>query len=198
MKKRNNSADTTYLFRDGRPAEFYYTIHGVPHPAVTDRLKRLANLEESDWYFNRAITWIFEAFDYKFFKPDYVRDDEYWFKAAFAKLVVYRKAKNINRLEERGIITAPSEAQAILLSIRECDTLPLMKKRVLPLFSEYRKNSNAWWNYFGNEEDGADMASRRKASAKAAKAYDSACKIQHTLSADTFACIQAAYQARTT
>ena len=70
MKKRNNPADTTFLFKAGHPTPLFFELFGVPDPQVTSRLERLAKLNEVDWYFNRAITWIFEAFNGEWAKPE--------------------------------------------------------------------------------------------------------------------------------
>jgi hypothetical protein len=173
MKKRNNSADTTYLFESGHPTALYYRLFGSPPAHVTERLQRLSNLHESDWYFNRAITWIFEALDFIWWQPDYTRTDEHWFDAAFKKLSKYRK---------------------ILLSIRNCDSSDSMKEWVLQLSLGYSKNSDAWWEYFHPEDHDlktpADMDSHRR------KAYRRALKIKDQLDSETFACIQTDHQIR--
>jgi len=194
MKKRNNSADTTYLFRYGHPTALYFELFGEPDTPVTNRLQRLAMLEEPDWYFNRAITWVFEALNYQWAKPGYKRTDEYWFKAAHKKLVAFRKIRGkCASLEERGIITNPSETQGILLSIRECVTPKSMQKKALQLSSQYSRNSKIWWEYFHPDfyEDNPE-----KHDARRRKAYEKACKIQDQLTHDTFSCIQADHKIR--
>ncbi len=194
LKKRNNSADRAYLFHEGRPTPLYLEIFGVPLASVTDRLQRLAKLDEVDWHFNRAVTWIFEAFDYKWAQPDYVRTDEYWFKAAHKNLTAFRKIRgNVPTLEARGIVTDPSETQTILLSIRECDSLESLKKRVRPLSSKYIRNSQAWWDYFNPEKY---MESPSKNDAQRRRSYQKACRRQDKLTDDTFACIESDFKAR--
>jgi hypothetical protein len=194
MKKRNNSADTTYLFKGGQPTPLYHELFGVPDALVSNRLQRLSRLEDVDWYFNRTITWILEALNDQWDKPGYKRTDEYWFKAADKKLNTYRKIQdNVPSLEQRGIMTDPSETQEILLSIRQCDSLTLMKKHVLPPSSQYRRNSQAWWDYFHPEtyvDSAKDYDSHRK------KAFKRASKIQDQLTTDNFACIQSDFEHR--
>jgi hypothetical protein len=194
MKKRNNSADTTYFFNEGHPTALYYELLGPPSASDMMRLKRLARLEISDWYLNRSITWIFEALNYKWAKPDYKRTDERWFKAAYAKLVVFQHIQcECKSLEEKGIIANPSETQKILLSIRDCDSLRTMTKAALQLSTQYSRNSQAWWEYFHPEEyveSSADLDSQRK------KAYQKACKLEDRLDTETFDCIQTDYQIR--
>lgn len=198
MKKRNNSADTAYLFESGHPTAQYYSLFGSPPANIVERLQRLSNLHESDWYFNRAITWIFEALDFIWWQPDYKRKDEYWFDAAFKKLSKYRKILQTNpsllSFEDRGIIKDPSETQKILLSIRNCDRSDSMKEIILQLSPGYSKNSDAWWEYFypedHNLETPAEMNSHR------GKAYRKALEIKDQLDAETFACIQYDHQIR--
>jgi hypothetical protein len=194
MKKRNNSADTTYFFENGNPTALYYYLYGSPVTHVTERLQRLSKLQEPDWYFNRAVTWIFEALDYKWAKPDYKRTDEYWFDAAYKKLLKFHKLQEkCPSFENRGIIMAPSKTQETLLSIRNCDSLESMKRHSLRLFSRYTRNSQIWWEYFHPEDHKDDPS---KYDSQRRKAYDKACKIQDQLTHDTFECIQADYKIR--
>jgi len=197
MKKRNNSADTTYLYQNGLPTPLYYEIFGIPHPSIFKRQQRLAKLEESDWYFNRAITWIFEALNYLWAQPNYERKEDHWFKAAYKKLVVYQKIcdkkPSPRSLEDRKIITKPNKTQKTLLSIGECDSLKSMEKQALKLSTQYIRNSQAWWEYF-HPEDCEDYSAKHDEWRR--KAYDKACKIQDRLDEETFRCIQSDYRIR--
>jgi len=194
MKKRNNTADTTYLFEKGHPTALYYDLFGFPATHITERLQRLSKLQESDWYFNRAVTWIFEALDFIWWKPDYKRTDEQWFDAAYRKLQRFQKLRDkCSSLEDRGIIIAPSKTQEILLSIRNCDSPESMKRQALRLSSQYSRNSQIWCEYF-HPEDHKDNPSQYDAQRR--RAYDKAHKIQARLTHDTFECIQADYKIR--
>lgn len=194
MKKRNNSADTAYLFEKGHPTALCYYLFGSPPSHVTERLQRLSKLQESDWYFNRALTWILEALDFICWKPDYKRTDGKWFDAAYKKLRKFQKLQEkCPSLEDRGIIVAPSKTQETLLSIRNCDSLESMKSKTLRLSSQYSRNSQIWWKYF-HPEDHKDDPSQYDAQRR--KAYDKACKIRDQLTHDTFECIQADYKIR--
>lgn len=194
MKKRNNSADTTYLFEKGHPTALYYSLFGFPTPHVTERLQRLSKLQEPDWYFNRSITWIFQALYFIWWKPNYTRTDEKWFDAAYKKLKKYQKLQEkYPSLEDRGIIIAPSKTQETLLSLRHCNSPESMKRQALRLTSQYSRNSQIWWKYF-HPEDHKDNSSQYDAQRR--KAYEKACKIQDQLTHDTFECIQADYQIR--
>jgi len=196
MKKRNNTADTTYLFERGHPTALYYELFGTPPPHVSQRLQRLSNHREVDWYFNRAISWIFEAFNFIWSQPKYERTDEDWFKAAYRKLREFQKfQESAPAVEERGIIQSPSETQEIFLFIRTCDSLKAMTEQVIQLSNRYSQNSSAWWNYFHPCYDDASATSRAK-DLKRHRAYEKACKIRERLDTETFQCIQDDFQFR--
>jgi hypothetical protein len=199
MKKRNNSADTTHLFENGHPTTLYYDLFGSPPTHVTERLQRLSKLQESDWYFNRALTWIFEALNFKWWpEADYTRKDTHWFDAAFKKLSIYRKIlkkkPELLSFEDRGLIKDPSDTQKILLSIRNCDTRDSMKERALHLSSEYSMNSEAWWEYFHPENYDLDTPAEMDLHRR--EAYQNAHKIKDQLNTETFACIQIDHKIR--
>jgi hypothetical protein len=193
MKKRNNSADKTFLFHAGHPTALFFELFGTPAPAVTSRLERLAKLDEIDWYFNRAVTWVLEALNDEWAKPDYKRKPEYWYNAAWKKLVVFRKlGENVPSLEDRKIAAESPETQKILLSIRGCDSLNSLKEVVRPLAAEYRRNSQIWWEYFHPE----DYTTPARHDAQRKKSYQKACKLSERLTYDTFASIQSDFHSR--
>lgn len=188
MKKRNNSADTTHLFEKGHPTELYYNLFGTPPHHIIERLQRLSNLQIHDWYFNRAVTWILNAIDDLWRKSDYTRTPDYWFDAAFKKLMIFRKALDqgqISSFEERKILQHANATQQTLLSLWECTSLEQVKRVGLSIRSKYETNSDAWHDYFEAEDD----KHRRKA-------YDKACRLNEKLDAEIFSPIQADYQIR--
>ena len=199
MKKRNNSADTTYLFENGHPTSLNYMICGAPPSETTDRLLRLFHLEQADWYFNRTITWIFEALNFQWRSPPYKRDDEHWFDAAFKKLSAFRKAVAANSsyrsLEERGIVGSPDSTQKILLSLRDCDCPAEMRKIASLLTDKYTRNSDTWWGYF-HPEDSVD--SDEKFEAHRHESYEKAQTVRNQIDFETFLCIESDYMIRCT
>ncbi len=188
-KKRNNTADTTYLFRNGHPTYLYYDLFGTPPPEAVQRLKRLASLEIQDWYFNRALKDIFSAFEEKCWKNGYTRTPRYWFTAAFNRLLDYQKfhAKDasLSSLEQRGIVIRATPAQKILLSLRRVESLATMKRNVLQLHPSYREDSRIWWEYFFSEGE----KHRRKA-------YTAAERRQSSISSEVWKTIQADFAVR--
>jgi hypothetical protein len=188
-KKRNNTADTVFLFREGHPTSLYYELFGSPPPGVIERFRRLANLKSQDWYFNRAITNILIAFDGKCWKPEYKRTPDDWFKAAHNKLVTFQKLHEkdpaLPSLESRKIIDNPTQTQEILLSLRHSESLPALKRTALQLYPAFRADSQIWWKYFSAE----DEKSRRKA-------HETAYRKHGSLSTDVWETLQADFSIR--
>lgn len=198
VKKRNNSADTTYLFRNGHPTPIYYELFGPPPTSVIERLQRLANLEQPDWYFNRAINWVLQALDYKCWSSEWderpVRDDKYWFNAAYKKIVKFQDiAGSFSSIEQRGLIVSPNAQQKVLLSMRQSDSLTSFTKFALELLPTFKINSRAWYEYFHPEDyvDSIDLHDSHRL-----KAYEKAKKVQGKLTIDTFQCIDSDYKIR--
>ena len=198
VKKRNNSADTAYLFRSGHPTPLYYELFGPPPATVTERLRRVANLESPDWYFNRSITWILQALHHKCWSPYWdekpVRDDNYWFKAAFKKMVEFRAiAGSFPSIDERGLIGSFTTEQAIFLSLRDSHSLESFTKQALELFPTFQTNSKVWDEYFHPEEY---VDSENEYDTQRANAYEKALKDRNKLTADTWHCIESDYKIR--
>ena len=198
MKKRNNSADTTYLFRNGQPTPLYYELFGPPPSTVTERLRKMANLKSPDWYFNRSITWILQALHYKCWSPYWdkkpVRDDKYWFKAAFNKMEEFRAiAGSFLSIEERCLIGSPTNEQAILLSLRDSYSLESFTKQALELFPAFQTNSKVWDEYFHPEEyaESDDQYDNLREAA-----YKKAVNSRVSLTQETFHCIESDYKIR--
>ncbi len=182
-KKRQNSADTSYLFENGIPTLVYFNIFG-PLPAIqTARLRRLEKLVPADWFFNRALTSIFHGFDYRCRSERYderpTRDDAYWFGAAYRKLCEFQNLA-ASSLEERKIVVNPSEIQRHWLALRDVGSIEQLQARLRPLYAVYRGNFRAWAKYFFDAET---PAARKAALISAEKA--------ERLSGDTLACIRA-------
>jgi len=198
VKKRNNSADTTYLYLNGHPTPLSYELYGPPPAAVVERLQRLANLKLPDWYFNRAINWALQALNYKCWSKTWdelpVRDDKYWFRAGYKKLVAFQDlAESCGSIEERGIIESPTEAQRVLLALRKAGSLSSFTKLALEIYPTYKNDSTSWYEYFYPEcyVDSCDeFDSHRK------KTYEKAKKIQDKLAVETFRCIESDYKIR--
>lgn len=189
-KKRHNSADTAYLFQNGLPTWRYFDIFGRLTPEQDARLRRLARLELRDWYFNRAIGQILCGFDYRcrleWYEEEPKRDDWYWFRAAYRKIVEFQAFDAGASLEDRMLVTTPSSAAVSWLALRQVESEQTFLTTIEAIYPQYRTNFLAWVPYF---YDCVTNADRRRAIRHAEKA--------HGLSDDTLQCIRHDYALRT-
>ena len=155
-KKRHNSADTAYLFLHGRPTGLYFDVFGSMSLLPSERLARLSRLTPADWYFNRAIGLIFLAFDYRIGRDWYddkpSRDDDYWLRAAFKKLMEFQEFADRESFESRGIVVRPDECQRHWLDLRNVSTERELTRCITPLYKIYHSNALAWAKYFWDSE----------------------------------------------
>jgi hypothetical protein len=198
VKKRNNSADTAYLFEYGLPTPLYYSLHGPLAPELNERLDRMSHLEDTDWFFNRMINSVYLALNYlcwsKSWKELPGRKDDYWLKAAFKKLSEFRnRGGSAKSIKNRGIITKPSNHQRHLLSLCDQKTPKEFRNHALKLSAQFNRNSKIWEQYFSPEEyENEPMNYDRHR----LKTYQSALRMRDKLTDDTFECIQADYAVR--
>lgn len=154
-KKRHNTADNLYLFRDGAPTLNYFEIYGPLPEHMVSRLVRLATLEDRDWYFNRAVGLIFLAFDYALYKAmGYdlsTRDDAYWLKSARTKLNQFKKLGGTADYEARGLVTSPNETQVAWMEMVNASDA-VFDKIIRPLQVEYVRNGRIWASFFWESE----------------------------------------------
>jgi hypothetical protein len=158
-KKRNNSADTGYLFFEGQPSETYFGIFGALDEESLRRLNRLSKLSNFDWYFNRAIANILLAFDWRCQKQRYAtvykRDDQYWFKAGFKQLSAFLKNDEVASFEKRGLLTKSSER--CWLDLAGVETLSEMQEVAEEIFPTYQRSYNAWAAWFWDAKTASDF-----------------------------------------
>lgn len=158
-KKRDNTADTDYLFFRGRPTETYFRIFGELDSKSLRRLNRLKKLSNFDWYFNRAIGNILIGFDWRCQKQRYdiiyKRDDHYWFKAGFNKLSIFKKNETVSSFKKRRLLTKSSNE--FWLGLGETETLEDMWEIADEIFPSYQKNYNAWCAYFWDAKTDSDL-----------------------------------------
>lgn len=151
-KKRHNTADNLYIFREGAPTKNYFEIFGPLPDHMASRLGRLAALEKKDWYFNRAVGLVFLAFDYELSKAmGYdlpIRDDEYWLKSAGKKLAQFKKLGGTVDFEARGLLKSPSATQIAWMEMADSGSDAVFKKIMRLLQSEYIRNGRIWASFF--------------------------------------------------
>jgi hypothetical protein len=119
-KKLNSGGDTSYFFREGRPTEQFFWVHGELTEEQGERLSRYRSLQESDWYFNRALSDLLIALNREWFSPDqiFVRKAEYWRRAAHKKLRTWRGkvgATDADSFIRRGLVRYPDAADIRLM-----------------------------------------------------------------------------------
>jgi len=158
-KKRNNSADTDYLFFEGKPSAAHFGIFGALDAAALRRLERLKRLSTFDWHFNRAVANILIGFDWRCQKQRYgivhKRDDRYWFKAGFNRLAIFLKNDEVTSFEKRRLLTGSSEKS--WLELGQALTLNTMLEVCEEIFPVYQRNYNAWWAYFWDAKTPSDF-----------------------------------------
>ena len=158
-KKRNNGADTGYLFFEGKPSETYFSIFGALDAAALRRLERLKRLSAFDWYFNRAVANILIGFDWRCQKQRYgiahKRDDHYWFKAGFNKLAIFLKNDEVASFEKRRLLTKSSET--FWLELAKAVTPNALREVCEEIFPIYQRNYDAWWAYFHDAKTASEF-----------------------------------------
>lgn len=154
-KKRHNTADNLYLFRDGAPTLSYFEAFGPLPEHLASRLARFAALEKSDWYFNRAVGLVFLAFDCALAKARGdelpVRDDAYWLGAARKKLVEFKKLGGSVDFQSRGLVTSPNPTQVAWMEMVNSSGAAF-DKLVRSLQREYVRNGMIWDSFFWDAE----------------------------------------------
>jgi hypothetical protein len=93
-KKRNNSADCSYLFLEGKPTEMFFWTHGELGDEQAEILHRHNCLGEADWYFNRALACVGIALQQEWSETRAVRDTRYWLGSALKRLHAWRRLAN--------------------------------------------------------------------------------------------------------
>jgi hypothetical protein len=116
-KKLNNGSDRQYLFSEGRPTETFFWTHGELTLQQASLLKSHAGLQESDWYFNRAIFNVMVAIADELAMADAVRTREYWLGSARKRMATWRNLTggDSNTFALRGLVRYPHAADVQLM-----------------------------------------------------------------------------------
>jgi hypothetical protein len=152
QRKSANGRDRQYWFRNGYPTAHFIEEGGVLSPDLIDQLKRLKNLQPSDWYFNKALHNLLLAFDRRYVPNDYDRNFEYYCEAVLSFLNEWRKALNRDKdkksMEARGVLKRPlTKDMRLMLDLREAKTLFDVKRIAGRLGPIYRANYNAFYAF---------------------------------------------------
>ena len=189
-KKRHNTADSFYLFREGIPTAGYYELFGTLSKEQEARLKRLEALAVEDWFLNRSIVWVLEAMrdrcDREFYDKGFKRDSIYWLNAAYRKLMTYQKRVSSSSLEERGIVSSKNEVVGQWLELRTASCIEHLYEISENLFPLYRENYTVWAAYFWGEKSLKELT----------EIYEKAV-LSRTISPDVRDCIISDFRLRT-
>ena len=166
-KKRQNSSDNKYLVFRGKVTKNYIDSFGLPEDKLISQLSRLSNLNESDWFFNRTISGVFNGIDRRCYKNivgvNYSRDDQYWFNAGWKKFKIYLKRRTDISILERGLVKTPlSFGSDILLELEKVNSEKTYQEWIELVASKYYPTSELYFKYFSpfleNKEDLLDSA----------------------------------------
>lgn len=125
-KKRDNTSDCKFMFREGKPTNhFFYFYEEIP-AKIAEHLARFANIEVSDWYFNRAL--------YRFMNgvgsirsiergKAYKRDAQYYAKSTLKILNQWRSLPaSLESISQRGLLPLDlTSDQLALLKVAQID-----------------------------------------------------------------------------
>ena len=149
-KKRDNSWDNVYFFKDGKPTSHYYFIYGEIPENIGKILIRNRSMHFSDWYLNRAFAMFMLIFRHnrrkQMGKTD-VRGEEYYAKACLKMLGEWRKIaerEKVEKLEDRGLVPTPTSSdQNELLSLRDIYTVKEIIDKAASLYPMYDASCDA-------------------------------------------------------
>jgi hypothetical protein len=144
-KKRSNGADNVYLFKNGLPTEQYFWLHLELSAEQAEIIRRHARLDEADWYFNRALSSVCIALQLEWSGTDAVRNVDYWLRAAWKRLVIWRRMvgdTDASAFVRRGLVRFP-EAPDIRLMLELANVTEAgLRKVYRPLMRHFRANAN--------------------------------------------------------
>ena len=141
-EKRDRSQTPPFLFYMGRPTAHFRKLGRKLSQAQARDLERFANLQISDWYFNRALIQLLNGVDHLAnLERDYRRDDKYYAAATLKSIFRWRRMVDreaVAALEDRELAPRkPSRDQKLMLSIREIETVEEIRsimRKLLPMY----------------------------------------------------------------
>ena len=152
-KKKDNSNDNKYFFKEGKPTEYYYWVYGNIKPEIVNHFIKFKDLKYPDWYFNRTLYRLMLLLEflhdpYKIgTKVKRVRGVKYYSQSAFKILEEWRKIiiqENIKNLSERGLVpNKPDIDQKIMMKIISAKNSEDIIEIATELLPYYKSNSIA-------------------------------------------------------
>lgn len=100
-KKRDNSNDNKFLFKDWKTTQYFYTAQWFYTDELFNHLKYFKNIHFSDWFFNRALQNLMISIEIKHNPYDtkwnlIKRDFNYWINATNKRLIEWKKLVSNN------------------------------------------------------------------------------------------------------
>lgn len=149
-KKRDNSWDNIYFFKDGKPTSNYYFVYGEIPASLGKIIIRNKSIHFSDWYLNRAFSSFMIMMGQNRRKnkgKTDVRGEAYYAKATLKMLHEWRKIvirEKVETLEDRGLVPTPVNSdQNDLLSLREIYTVKEIIDKAVSLYPMYDASCDA-------------------------------------------------------
>jgi hypothetical protein len=149
-KKRDNSWDNIYFFKDGKPTSNYYFVYGEIPASLGKILIRNKKIHFSDWYLNRAFASFMIMMGQNRRKnrgKTDIRGEEYYAKASLKMLNEWRKIaarEKVEKLEDRSLVPTPVNFdQNELLSLREIHTVKEIIDKAVSLYPVYDASVDA-------------------------------------------------------
>ena len=123
-KKRDNSNDNKFLFRNGKPTNHFFYFHETLPPNIAEHLSRFSKSETSDWYLNRALfRFMLGVASIRAIEKgkERKRDERYYAKSTLKILSQWKKLSiNSDSIHLRGLIPGNcSEDQLALLYVSQ-------------------------------------------------------------------------------
>lgn len=151
LKKGASAQLPEFLFHNGKPTTHYFALSEPTRQSMADSdyLSRMERLDETDWYFNRALINLLMGTAYL---HEYVgkrkRDHNYYARTVLRFLAKWRSVARRNNslsLEDRGLISQPSPDQQIMLNIRDENTVDQVidtMQKLIPFYaaSKYKRH----------------------------------------------------------
>jgi hypothetical protein len=156
-QKRNNGADTAYLFKNGLPTEQFFWTHGELSADQAEIIRRHACLTDADWYFNRALSSVFIALQLEWSGTDAVRNVDYWLKAAWKRLIMWHRMVDETKAREfvsRDLVRFPdAEDIGLMLDFAQADE-PSLRDLYRRLFRHYKANADVLHAFAASDSAG--------------------------------------------
>lgn len=148
-KKRDNSSDNQYFFMAGKPTEHFFRVYEEVPEKIAGNLRRFSKLEQGDWYFNRALSYLLFAIEWLTAKEqgtEYKRGIPYYAGAALRMLRDWRRIaprSDAETFTERKLVPRNlKDDQAMMLTLAGIESEEEFDKLTHQLYPYYRASEH--------------------------------------------------------